>query len=84
METSNLQLGFLDTISQALALKTDHFAADYPAVCQVLKEADQDTYYRLSPYLFVTRDAQEPLVAEALEANEECYFLFRQLVEEEF
>lgn len=80
METPNLRLGFLETIGQALALKTENLAADYPVICQLLKGADETTFYTLSPHLFVTKEGEGTLIAQSLQATPEGYDLFKHLI----
>lgn len=80
METSNLKLGFFETIGQVLALKTENLAAEYPVICQLLSQVDEGTFYLLAPHLFVTRDEGGTLIGQLLEASPEGYDLFKHLV----
>lgn len=80
MEILNLKLGFLETIGQVLALKPENLATEYPLICQLLKGADEATFYLLSPHLFVTRDEEGTLIGNPLEATPEGYDLFKHLV----
>ncbi|MBF0786669.1 MULTISPECIES: hypothetical protein [unclassified Streptococcus] len=82
MNTPNLRLGFLESIGQVLALKTENLTVEYPAICRLLKQADEGTFYRLAPHLFVVTDVREPIVVQAIEGNTRGYKLFKQLVEE--
>ncbi|WP_164683767.1 hypothetical protein [Streptococcus hyointestinalis] len=79
-EKSKPQLGYLETISQVLALKTEHLVTEHPAIWQVLEQADEATFYRLAPHLFVTTLQKEPLLAEELEPTPEGYERFKKLI----
>lgn len=80
METSNLKLGFFETIDQVLPLKTENLVGEYPAICQLLKQADETNFYQLAPHLFVTREEGGTTIAHPLEASPEGYDLFKHLV----
>ncbi|WP_162011946.1 hypothetical protein [Streptococcus sp. S784/96/1] len=80
METPNLKLGFLETISQVLSLQKESLATEYTVINQLLKQADEETFYSLSPHLFVTRDEEGTLIGHPLEATPEGYDLFKHLV----
>lgn len=43
-EKSKPQLGYLETISQVLALKTEHLVTEHPAIWQVLEQVDEATF----------------------------------------
>ncbi|WP_438832403.1 hypothetical protein [Streptococcus pluranimalium] len=77
------QLGYLESISQPLALKTEHFDAEYPVIDQLLREANQETFYRLAPHLFVTETTTEPLFVKELPATPEGYKQFKALLKED-
>lgn len=83
METPKIQLGYLESISQLLALKPENLATERYAIWQLLKQADEETFYQLAPHLFVTTNQEDPLVVSELDATHEGYLLFRELVEEE-
>ena len=83
METPKIQLGYLESISQVLALKPENLATERYAIWQLLKQADEETFYQLAPHLFVTTSQEDPLVVNELEATSEGYLLFKELVEEE-
>ena len=54
METPKIQLGYLESISQVLALKLENLATERYAIWQLFKQADEETFYQLAPHLFVT------------------------------
>ena len=83
METPKTQLGYLESISQVLALKPENFAIERYATWQPLKQADAVTFYQLAPHLFVTTNQEDPLVVSELDVTPEDYLLFKELVEEE-
>ena len=83
METPKTQLGYLESISQVLALKLENLVTERYAIWQLLKQADEETFYQLAPHLFVTTSQEDPLVVNELEATSEGYLLFKELVEEE-
>ena len=83
METLKTQLGYLESISQVLALKLENLATERYAIWQLLKQADKETFYQLAPHLFMTTNQEDPLVVNELEATSEGYLLFKELVEEE-
>ena len=83
METPKIQLGYLESISQILALKPENLATERYAIWQLFKQADEETFYQLAPHLFVTTNQEEPLVVSELDATPEGYLLFEELVEEE-
>ena len=87
METPKTQLGYLESISQILALKPENLATERYAIWQLFQQADEGTFYQLAPHLFVTtsqEDPQEdPIVVSELDATPEGYLLFKELVEEE-
>lgn len=83
METPKTQLGYLESISQVLALKLENLATERYAIWQLFKQADEGTFYQLAPHLFVTTSQEDPLVVNELEATSEGYLLFKELVEEE-
>ena len=83
METPKTQLGYLESISQVLALKLENLATERYAIWQLFKQADEETFYQLAPHLFVTTSQEDPLVVNELEATSEGYLLFKELVEEE-
>lgn len=83
MDTTKTQLGYLESISQVLALKPENLAIERYAIWQLLKQADEETFYQLAPHLFVTTNQEDPLVVNELEATSEGYLLFKELVEEE-
>ncbi|HHA7464638.1 hypothetical protein [Streptococcus pneumoniae] len=88
METPKIQLGYLESISQVLALKLENLATERYAIWQLLKQADEGTFYQLAPHLFVTTNfvttnQEDPLVVSELDATPEGYLLFKELVEEE-
>ena len=83
METPKTQLGYLESISQVLALKLENLATERYAIWQLFKQADEETFYQLSPHLFVTTIQEGPIIASELEATPEGYSLFKELVEEE-
>ena len=82
METPKTQLGYLESISQVLALKLENLATERYAIWQLFKQTDEETFYQLAHHLFVTTN-QEDLVVNELEATSEGYLLFKELVEEE-
>ena len=83
METPKIQLGYLESISQVLALKLENLATERYAIWQLFKQADEETFYQLAPYLFVTTNQEDPIVVSELDATPEGYLLFKELVEEE-
>ena len=83
MEKPKTQLGYLESISQVLALKLENLVTERYAIWQLLKQADEETFYQLAPHLFVTTSQEDPLVVNELEATSEGYLLFKELVEEE-
>ncbi|WP_247942801.1 hypothetical protein [Streptococcus oralis] len=83
METPKTQLGYLESISQVLALKLENLATERYAIWQLFKQADEETFYQLAPYLFVTTNQEDPIVVSELDATPEGYLLFKELVEEE-
>lgn len=83
METSKIQLGYLESISQVLALKLEDLATKRYAIWQLFKQADEGTFYQLAPHLFVTTNQEDPVVVSELDATPEGYLLFKELVEEE-
>ncbi|HEL0702697.1 hypothetical protein ACVRZ9_06630 [Streptococcus dysgalactiae subsp. equisimilis] len=82
MTDTKRRLGYLETISQPLALKAENLMLEYQAIWQVLKQADEATFYQLAPHLFVTIEQKEPLLVEALESTPEGYELFKTLLKE--
>ncbi|KHD44156.1 lignostilbene-alpha,beta-dioxygenase [Streptococcus uberis] len=83
MTDTKKRLGYLETISQPLALKAENLILEYQAIWQVLEQADEATFYQLAPHLFVTIEQKEPLLVEALESTPEGYELFKTLLKEE-
>lgn len=83
METSKIQLGYLESISQVLALKLENLATERYAIWQLFKQADEETFYQLAPHLFVATSQEDPIVVSELDATPEGYLLFKELVEEE-
>lgn len=83
METPKTQLGYLESISQVLALKLENLATERYAIWQLFKQADEETFYQLAPHLFVTTNREDPIVVSELDATPEGYLLFKELVEEE-
>ena len=83
METPKTQLGYLESISQVLALKLENLATERYAIWQLFKQADEGTFYQLVPHLFVTTNQEDPVVVSELDATPEGYLLFKELVEEE-
>jgi len=83
METPKTQLGYLESISQVLALKLENLATERYAIWQLFKQADEETFYQLAPHLFVTTSKEDPIVVSELDATPEGYLLFKELVEEE-
>ena len=83
METPKIQLGYLESISQVLALKLENLAIERYAIWQLFKQADEETFYQLAPHLFVTVSQEDPIVVSELDATPEGYLLFKELVEEE-
>lgn len=83
METPKIQLGYLESISQVLALKLENLATERYAIWQLFKQADEGTFYQLAPHLFVTTSQEDPMVVSGLDATPEGYLLFKELVEEE-
>ncbi len=83
METPKIQLGYLESISQVLALKLENLATERYAIWQLFKQADEETFYQLAPHLFVTVSQEDPIVVSELDATPEGYLLFKELVEEE-
>ena len=77
------QLGYLDSISLVLALKTENLGEEYQAIWQVFKQADEATFYQLAPHLFVTETQAEPLIVKELAATPEGYKQFKALVKED-
>ena len=73
MDTTKTQLGYLESISQVLALKPENLAIERYAIWQLLKQADEETFYQLAPHLFVTTNQEDPLVVNELEATSEGY-----------
>lgn len=82
MTDTKRRLGYLETISQPLALKAENLMLEYQAIWQVLKQADEATFYQLAPHLFVTIEQKKPLLVEALESTPEGYELFKTLLKE--
>lgn len=83
METPKIQLGYLESISQVLALKLENLATERYAIWQLFKQADEGIFYQLAPHLFVTTNQEDPMVVSELDATPEGYLLFKELVEEE-
>ena len=83
METPKTQLGYLEGISQVLALRLENLATERYAIWQLFKQADEETFYQLAPHLFVTVSQEDPIVVSELDATPEGYLLFKELVEEE-
>lgn len=83
METPKTQLGYMESISQVLALKLENLATERYAIWQLFKQADEETFYQLAPHLFVTTSKEDPIVVSELDATPEGYLLFKELVEEE-
>ena len=83
METPKTQLGYLESISQVLALKLENLATERYAIWQLFKQADEGTFYQLAPHLFVITSQEDPMVVSELDATPEGYLLFKELVEEE-
>ncbi|MFS9256599.1 hypothetical protein QM458_07125 [Streptococcus infantis] len=83
METPKIQLGYLESISQVLALKLENLVTERYAIWQLFKQADEGTFYQLAPHLFVTTNQDDPMVVSELDATPEGYLLFKELVEEE-
>ncbi|KED03937.1 hypothetical protein CECT5772_07434 [Streptococcus equi subsp. ruminatorum CECT 5772] len=83
MTNTKRRLGYLETISQPLALKAENLMLEYQAIWQVLEQVDEATFYQLAPHLFVTIEQKEPLFVEALESTPEGYELFKTLLKEE-
>lgn len=83
METPKIQLGYLESISQVLALKLENLATERYAIWQLFKQADEETFYQLASHLFVTTSQEDPIVVSELDATPEGYLLFKELVEEE-
>ena len=83
MDTTKTQLGYLESISQVLALKPENLAIERYAIWQLFKQADEETFYQLAPHLFVTVSQEDPIVVSELDATPEGYLLFKELVEEE-
>ena len=83
METPKIQLGYLESISQVLALKLENLVTERYAIWQLFKQADEGTFYQLAPHLFVTTNQEDPMVVRELDATPEGYLLFKELVEEE-
>lgn len=48
MTDTKRRLGYLETISQPLALKAENLMLEYQAIWQVLKQADEATFYQLA------------------------------------
>ena len=82
MTNTKRRLGYLETISQPLALKAENLMLEQQAIWQVLEQADEATFYQLAPHLFVTMEQREPLLAEALESTPEGYEFFKKLLKE--
>lgn len=83
METPKIQLGYLESILQVLALKLENLVTERYAIWQLFKQADEGTFYQLAPHLFVTTNQEDPMVVSELDATPEGYLLFKELVEEE-
>ena len=83
MDTTKTQLGYLESISQVLALKPENLAIERYAIWQLLRQADEETFYQLAPHLFMTTSQEDPIVVSELDATPEGYLLFKELVEEE-
>ncbi|EGV03058.1 conserved domain protein [Streptococcus infantis SK970] len=83
METPKIQLGYLESISQVLALKLENLVTERYAIWQLFKQADEGTFYQLAPHLFVMTNQEDPMVVSELDATPEGYLLFKELVEEE-
>ena len=83
MEKPKTQLGYLESISQVLALKLENLVTERYAIWQLFKQADEETFYQLAPHLFVTTSKEDPIVVSELDATPEGYLLFKELVEEE-
>ena len=82
MANTKRRLGYLETISQPLALKAENLMLEHQAIWQVLEQVDEATFYQLAPHLFVTIEQKEPLFAEGLESTPEGYELFKKLLKE--
>lgn len=83
MGTPKRQLGYLESISQVLALKPENLTTERYAIWQLFKQTDEETFYQLAPHLFVTTNQGNPVVVSELDATTEGYLLFKELVEEE-
>ena len=83
METPKIQLGYLESISQVLALKLENLATERYAIWQLFQQADEGTFYQLAPHLFVTTSQEDPIVVSELDATPEGDLLCKELVEEE-
>ena len=83
MDTTKTQLGYLESISQVLALKPENLAIERYAIWQLFKQTDEKTFYQLAHHLFVTTNQEDSLVVSELDATPEGYRLFKELVEEE-
>lgn len=77
------QLGYLDSISLVLALKTENLGEEYQAIWQVFKQADEATFYQLAPHLFVTETEVEPLLVKEIAATPKGYKQFQALLKED-
>lgn len=82
MTNTKRRLGYLETISQPLALKAENLMLEHQAIWQVFEQADEATFYQLAPHLFVTIGQKEPLLAEGFESTPEGYELFKKLLKE--
>lgn len=77
------QLGYLESIGQVLALRTENIATEHQTIWQLFKQADERTFYQLVPHLFMTTSTKEPLVVEGIKATPEGYQHFKELLKED-
>ncbi|WP_449457621.1 hypothetical protein [Streptococcus suis] len=83
MTETQVRLGYFESICQVLALETEDLTVEHPGIWKLIQTADEATFYRLAPHLFLIRDRTEPFVAYPLEATKEEYERFRRLLKGE-
>lgn len=74
------KVGYLESIGQVLEIKKEDLQGCYQTVHHLLQQADESTFYRLAPHLFVTSEGEGILLAQTLEATPEGYEQFKMLV----
>lgn len=55
MKQSTIRLGYLESICQVLALKTENLVMEHHTIWQLFQEADETLFLQLAPHLFTTK-----------------------------